>query len=50
MYMQMKTGGWNKGFGKNAYYRSINSAKVNWERFTWCWSEICSWHWSEGSS
>ena len=34
MYMQMKTGRWNEGFGKNAYYRFLNSAKVNWERFT----------------
>jgi hypothetical protein len=34
MYMQMKTGRWNEEFGKNTYYRFLNSAKVNWERFT----------------
>ena len=34
MYMQMKTGRWQEEFGKNTYYRFLNSAKINWERFT----------------
>ena len=33
MYMQMRTGRWTEGFSKNTYYRFLNSAKVNWERF-----------------
>ncbi len=34
MYMQMKTGRWTEDFSKNTYYRFLNNAKVNWERFT----------------
>ena len=33
VYMQMRTGRWSEAFKKNTYYRFLNSAKVNWERF-----------------
>ena len=33
MYQQMRTGRWVETFSKNTYYRFLNSAKVNWERF-----------------
>ena len=33
MYMRMRTGRWTEGFGKNTWYRFLNSMKTNWERF-----------------
>ena len=33
MYMRMRTGHWAEGFGKNTWYRFLNSMKTNWERF-----------------
>ena len=33
MFQQMRTGRWAESFGKNTYYRFLNSAKINWERF-----------------
>ena len=34
MYMQQKTGSFRENFSKNTFYRFLNSAKINWLRFT----------------
>lgn len=34
MYMQMQTESYRESFSKNAYYRFLNNAKINWLRFT----------------
>ena len=34
MYMQQKTGSFKESFSKNTFYRSLNSPKTNWLRFT----------------
>ena len=34
MYMRMRTGRWSEGFGKNTWYRFLNSVRTNWERFS----------------
>lgn len=34
MYMQQRTGSFKEEFSKNTFYRFLNSAKINWLRFT----------------
>ena len=34
MYMQIQTDSYKEEFSKNAYYRFLNNAKINWLRFT----------------
>ena len=34
MYMQQRTGSFKENFFKNTFYRSLNSTKTNWLRFT----------------
>jgi len=34
MYMQLKTDTFRENYGKNTFYRFLNSVKINWTRFT----------------
>ena len=36
MYMQIVTGRFVEGFGKNTVYRFLNAEKTNWEKFYAC--------------